>query len=215
MDEYYKQVIDNAFFKTCNGETSLRGKILDIEGMSGFMTRVFYNHICSMDDTRYLEIGVYTGSTFCSAMYNNPHGIYVAIDNFSEFDKPKEEFLKNIETFRCGNVTFYDKDCFNIDLSEISQKFNIFMYDGDHSYDSHYNILNYYKDVLDDCFIYIVDDYNIEYIRNATQQSIQDYNFNILYEREKLTSSNNKHPTDVNILQTFWNGMYVAVLSKK
>jgi hypothetical protein len=214
MEEYYKQVVGNALFKTCNGISPLRGEILDIEGMSGLMTRFFYNHICSMDDTRYLEIGTYKGSTFCSAMYNNPHGIYVAIDDFSEFDKPREEFLKNVETFRCGNVTFYDKDCFDIDISVFSQKFNIFVYDGDHSYYSHYNILNYYKDILDDCFIYIVDDYNNERIRNATQESIKDYNFKIIYEYEKLTSDNGEHPTDVNILQTFWNGMYVAVLSK-
>ena len=75
-------------------------------------------------------------------------------------------------------------------------KFNIFMYDGNHTYEAHYKVLSYYLDVLDDVFIYIVDDYNWLQIRTATQDSIRDTGCEILYEHEKRTSLIDPYPTD-------------------
>ena len=63
--------------------------------MSGKKTRHFYNNICSMKNSRYLEIGTWKGSTLCSAMCNNKMKC-VAIDNWSQFNGPKNEFLKNL-----------------------------------------------------------------------------------------------------------------------
>ena len=80
------------------------------------------------------------------------------------------------------------------------------MYDGYHDYKAHYNILKYYFDVLNDTFISIVDDYNWDFVQNATRDSIKDMCI-IHYEITKLT--------DGNIIHDYWNGMCIATLSKK
>ena len=66
--------------------------------------------------------------------------------------------------------------------------------------------MNYYIDMLDDTFIYIVDNYNWDFIQIATRDSIKDTCI-IHYEFTKLTEGNDKND--------FWNGMYVAILSKQ
>ena len=48
------------------------------------------------------------------------------------------------------------------------------MYDAYHDNESHSKIISYYSDVLDDTFIYIVDDYNCDFVKNATKDSIKD-----------------------------------------
>ena len=40
-----------------NYKSNVTPEILNMDGMSGKKTRHFYNNICSMKDTRYLEIG--------------------------------------------------------------------------------------------------------------------------------------------------------------
>ena len=42
-----------------------------IEGFSSDRVRHFLNNLCSYEDTKYLEVGVYKGSTFCAAIQNN------------------------------------------------------------------------------------------------------------------------------------------------
>ena len=71
-----------------------------------------------------------------------------------------------------------------------------FLCNGSHTYKEHYKVLSYYLDVLNDVFIYIVDDYNWLQIRTATHDSIRDTGCEILYEHEKRTSLNDLYPTD-------------------
>ena len=216
MEETYTQAIQNALTKASLYDSKLSNEIFLLDGMSGYMTRCFYNNLCSMNDVRYLEIGSWKGSTLCSAMYKNPHGTFLAIENFSEFHGPREEFLRNMDTFKYGNVSFLERDCFSVDTTTIPQKFNIFMYDGNHEYASHYRVLSHYLDLFDDLFIYIVDDYNWPFVREATEKSIQDCKCTVLYEHIKRTSFNDQYPTDDDLMKkTFWNGMYVALLSKQ
>jgi hypothetical protein len=217
LSRYYQESIENSLKKASVHDSNLTNEIFDLEGFSGKMTRCFYNNLCSMKDTRYLEIGCWKGSTLCSAMYENPHGTFVGIDNFSEFNNgaAKEELIRNINKYEHGNVTFIENDCFRVNTDALVSKFNILMYDGNHTYEAHYEVLKYYLDVLDDIFIYIVDDYNWSFVRTATRDSITETKCEILYDYEKRTSSDDEYPTDQNMMKdTFWNGMYVAVLRK-
>jgi hypothetical protein len=160
--------------------------ILNIHGMSGEATRHFYNNLASLEDTRYLEIGTWKGSTICAAMCNNT-GVFTCIDNWSEFGNFKLDFLQNFNKFKGENIaTFIEDNCFNIDISKIG-KFNIYMYDGNHDYESHYKALQYFYDCLDDTFIYIIDDWNGQHIRDGTNNAITDLNLNILYKNEIFT----------------------------
>jgi hypothetical protein len=194
-------------------KSKVDSQILTMHGMSGIKTRHFYNNICSMEDARYLEIGTWKGSSICSAMCNNKMTC-VAIDNWSEFGGPKNEFLENFNKFKGeNNATFIEKNCWDIDVSKLG-KFNIYMYDGNHSDRSHFQALNHYLPCLDDEFIYLVDDWNWRWVRNGTIQSIKDNKCEILYNKVIRTTNDNSHGQPNGKDSDWHNGISIFVLKK-
>jgi len=182
-----------------------------MEGMSGTKTRHFYNNLLNTENARYLEIGTWKGSSVCAAMCNNKAKV-VCIDNWSEFGGPKAEFLANFEKFKGENdAIFIENDCYKIDISTLPE-FNIYMYDGNHTNESHYKALLHYYTCLDNIFIFIVDDWNCKRVRDGTISSIQNLNLNILYEKEiRLTNDDSQTA----VKDSWWNGIYVAILQKR
>jgi hypothetical protein len=100
--------------------------------------------------------------------------------------------------------------CYNIDVSTLS-KFNIYMYDGNHTNESHYKALLHFYNCLDDVFIFIVDDWNWENVQNETIRSIENLNLKILYEKSIILPFDNSVVPE----PTWWNGIYVAILQKQ
>lgn len=210
MMEKYKTIICNAFENAENNISKITNDIIDMDGMSGTKTRHFYNNLLNMEDARYLEIGTWKGSSVCSAMCNNKATV-VCIDNWSEFGGPKLEFLQNFEKFNgYNNATFIENNCYLVDISTLP-KFNIYMYDGNHTKESHYMALLHYYNCLDDIFIFIVDDWNWSDVRDGTIISIQRLGLKVLYEKEIRLTTNNSTSTEST---TWWNGIYVAILQK-
>jgi hypothetical protein len=113
--EELRQHIETAFEKAKRNESKITTGILNMQGMSGIKTRHFYNNLLNRDDARYLEIGTWKGSSVCSAMCENKATV-VCIDNWSEFDGPKNEFLINFNTYKGENdARFIEQDCFTVD----------------------------------------------------------------------------------------------------
>ncbi len=211
--EFYKYQIETAFVNAEKNYSKLCSEILEMEGMTGKKTRHFYNNLLDMMDARYLEIGTWKGSSVCSAMYEN-NATVVCIDNWSEFGGPKKEFMENFEKFK-GNcqATFIEKDCFKVNVKQLP-KFNIYMYDGDHTDESHYKAINYFLDCLDDIFILIVDDWNWDGVRRSTMKSIVDNNLSVLYSKQVRLTLDDSHTTQPLARETWHNGIFVAVLEK-
>jgi len=210
--------IEDSFNKAKKESSKLNDEVLDIKGLTSSKVKHFLNNICSIDDCRYFEIGVYEGSTFCSAIYKNNLNA-MAIDNWSEqgiapvredidwkvSDDPKSNFMKNAKKFRTNNkVRAYDKNCYDFNLGNFDYKVNVFFYDGSHDLFLQYNSLMYYNEIFDDTFILIVDDWNWQ--RNGIRQAIKDLKFNIVYEKEVFTSEED--------LNDFWNGLGIFLLEK-
>jgi hypothetical protein len=212
--ETYKTLIENAFKNAENNISKITNYIINMEGMSGTKTRHFYNNLLNTEDARYLEIGTWKGSSVCSAMCGNKAKV-VCIDNWSEFGGPKTDFLSNFEKFKGENeATFIESDCFKVNVSTLP-KFNIYMYDGNHTNESHFKALLHYYNCLDDVFIFIVDDWNWKDVRDGTSNSIQKLNLKVLYEKEiRLTWDNSVTPQP-ELSKTWWNGIYVAILQKE
>lgn len=211
--EFYKNLIDTAFHNAENNISKITDEIINMEGMSGTKTRHFYNNLLNTQDARYLEIGTWKGSSVCSAMCNNKAKV-VCIDNWSEFGGPKSEFLENFQKFKGDNdASFIENDCFNVDVSTLP-KFNIYMYDGNHTNESHYKALLHYYNCLDDVFIFIVDDWNDKHVRDGTINAIKNLNLKVLYEREIRLTWDNTHTPLPEATHGWWNGIYVAVLQK-
>lgn len=209
----YKNLIDTAYINAENNISKITPEIISMEGMSGTKTRHFYNNLLNSENIRYLEIGTWKGSSVCSAMCGNKNDI-VCIDNWSEFGGPKNEFIENFTKFKGeNNAIFIEKDCFSID-TRCLPKFNIYMYDGNHTSDSHYKALLHYYECLDDMFIYIVDDWNWYDVRNGTKEAIQKLNLTILYEKEIILTSDGSTTPEPLLSQTWWNGIYIVILQK-
>ena len=193
--------------KTDNLESNLTEEVLNMEGMSGKKTRHFYNNLCSLEKARYLEIGSWKGSSTCSALCNNKLTC-LCIDNWSEFGGPKEEFLQNFNKYKGTNdVQFLERNCWNIETSSIG-RFNIYMYDGDHSEQSQYDALIRYYQALDDEFIFLVDDWNFNDVKVGTLRAMVDLKLNILFEKQINTESDDPK-------NDWHNGIGIFVLEKE
>tara|TARA_Y100000591_G_scaffold318100_1_gene328594 strand:+ start:268 stop:933 length:666 start_codon:yes stop_codon:yes gene_type:complete len=200
-----------------NYKSKLPLEILSMNGMSGKKTRHFYNNMGEMNDCRYLEIGTWTGSSISSFMYKNTMTCIVN-DNFSQFNSNndvKQKFLNNFNAYKGqNNAQFIESDCWNINPKTLS-KFNMYLYDGEHSKESHYKALNHFLPCLENTFIYIIDDWNIDKIREGTLDAIKDNNLIISYKKEIRTSYDNTQPVVCCENSDWHNGICIFVLEKK
>jgi len=195
------------------GISKIDQDIINMEGMSGTKTRHFYNNLLTMDDARYLEIGTWKGSSVCSAMCGNSASV-LCIDNWSLFGGPKNEFMANFQKYKGKNIAgFLEQDCFSVDVGSLP-KFNIYLFDGDHSVESQRKALTHYIDCLEDEFILVVDDWNWEDVRRGTMEGINELKLHIKWYHEIRLTDNNMHTPQPQASQTWWNGIFMAVMSK-
>jgi hypothetical protein len=179
--------------------------VFPVFGMSGRMGRALMNNICEMPGTRYLEIGLWQGSTFCSSLYRNRIRA-VGCDNWSEFNGPKEVFRNSLGYFIGENsVSVADADCWTLDLNE---KFNVLFYDGEHSTLSQYRALVKFGRMMDDEFILIVDDLNSPEVFEGTELAINDLGYDIVHQ--SVLGADRGHTDE----DGWWNGMAALVLRK-
>lgn len=191
-------------------ETSkLSNHILDIHGFSSRKIRQFLNNVCALPNANYLEIGLWKGSTWISALYLNQETMQsaIGIDNWSQ-NGPWQDFMANCSLFLPGypyELSF--EDCFKFDTQKIVSPINIFFYDGDHSASSHELAFYYFNNVLDDIFIAIVDDWNFPDVAVGTKTAFANLKYEILFE--VVLPANYNADKD-----NWWNGLYVAVIKK-
>ncbi len=199
--------VESCLKNTDNYNSKLTDEILNMEGKSGKKNRHLYNNLCAFNRTKYLEIGSWKGSSVCSALYDNKITC-LCIDNWSQFGGPKTEFLENFNKYKGNNdAEFLERDCWNIDTTCIG-RFNIYSYDGMYGLQYNYDALSKYYHALDDEFIFLVNNWNIEEVKSETYKAISDLKINILFDKEIVTSNNN--------LNNDWsNGIAIFVLEKE
>lgn len=198
--------ISNAIECSYKRITKLNDKAIRMRGMSSFKVRNFLNKLLEIPNSRYLEIGVWQGSTFYSALYGNSPESAVAIDNFSNPPSDQAIFIRNMDDVGT-KFEFINSDCFLTKEKLDSKKFNIYFYDGDHSEESHYQALKYFYDNLDDEFIYICDDWNWQNVKDGTHRAIKELNIAIIEEWDLPSRCNSDR-------ESWWNGIWVSILRK-
>jgi hypothetical protein len=185
-------------------KSKLSEEILNIEGMSSRKFRHLLNNLVD-SKTRYLDIGTWKGSTVISAIFQNNPEYYVTVDDWSCHGNCTVEFYNNFKKHIGSEPNFINADSFAINLKESGIKdINLYLYDGGHFWEQHYDAINHFYDALADEFIYIVDDYNEKKIQSATQMSLSDRNIKVEYS-EYLTSPDKNE---------WWCGTYIAVCHK-
>lgn len=202
--------------------SNLTSSMLTMAGMIGKNARHFYNNLCAaVSDVRFLEFGVWRGASFFSAAYKNA-GTYVGYENWSEYDfaNPREDYFYYYNKYIASDgvsktVELIEEDCYNTTKLSTLPSFNIVMYDVEQDECCKTAILNTYYSKLDDTFIYIVDDWNWDFIRLQTIEAIRNNNLTIVYQCEKYTDAccgNKDMKWDG--LDTWMNGICVFVLTK-
>lgn len=199
-------IVSNIVSYADSAETNLNEKALSLPGMSSRKVRNLLNKAVSYPDAKYLEIGVWHGSTLYSALYNNDPKYVVAIDNFSQFNGQKQDFFNNMNGVGV-DFTLLDSNCFSLDKSIFTDKFNVYFYDGGHTELDQERALTYYYDCMDDTFLYICDDYNWSQVKSGTANGIAKCNLKVLEEQELLTSNTGD-------VDSWWNGIWIALLQK-
>lgn len=215
----YSKAIKNAFSKALEEQTKLPDWILNLHGMSGKRYRIFINNLISeISDARYLEIGSWTGSTACSALYGNK--VYaLCIDNWSQFGNVNSQFKSNIgNTLKKedqNTLDLQEKDFREVDYTKIG-KFNVYFFDGPHEIEDQYDGLKYALPALDDTFIFIVDDWNDPRPREGTEKAIGDLGIEILYSLEIRTSNgiDNVYPNVV-LQDSHWHNGYLISVCRR
>jgi SAM-dependent methyltransferase len=226
--------IDRSIEKAKIGESHLSKDILNINGMSSDKVRHLLNNLCSRENTNYLEVGSWRGSTFLSAISNNPVTHAVAIDNFSQFVEPhphtkewlylnsnplyqfpihpRYELENNIKYFELDHedtlIDVFDMDCQSKELLEFlgeMPKFNVYFYDGEHSYESQkLGIKNYLQFLTPDAII-VVDDWNASDASRGTVDGIEEAGKKIKYRKDLMSRGNCDR-------EGFWNGVGIICL---
>lgn len=181
-----KKILSDALKKEESSKLPNNGKDISRD-LTSHKIRNIINNICSNKDIFYLEIGLYRGGTFSAALHQNQIKA-IGIDNWSQNwendqSSSKEAFFARIDGIKDGNeVKILENDCWQVDLEQIkiflnNKKINVYLFDGPHDIDDQYNALKYYYDILDDEFIFLVDDYSEDsskWVVDATQKSIKD-----------------------------------------
>jgi hypothetical protein len=208
----HKFLIDH--IKACiqkaeDGHSKLDNNILNLEGMSGNKFRHFINNLCSLPGASYLEVGCWKGSTFVSALKGNESILknVLAIDNWSQFGGPKNQFFSNIQAnLKNPNYEFLDVDSFNFEIEKVKKKFGVYFYDGDHSKIAQEKAFTYLNPLLEDVFIAVVDDFNWQQVREGTFEAFKKMNYKVLYEKMIFTPFQDRN--------TWWNGVYIGLIQK-
>jgi Methyltransferase domain len=173
-------------------------------GFTSPKVRHLLNNLGSLAGLDYLEVGVHRGATFVATNYKNTLASATAVDNWSEFaddGKVKGEFLHHCSTLLApGSYRFLEQDCFSVTREQIHTPINFYLYDGEHSFEAQRKALTHFYALLDDVFIFLVDDYSWDAAKSGTEEAIGELGLERVFERE--------------LTEGWWNGLYVSVLKK-
>ena len=194
----------------------------EIEGLSSDTVRHFLNNICSHENVKYLEVGVYNGSTFCAAIQGNDITAYAA-DHWQDKNiKPVRDDIEwtgqegSIDTFidnvksnwtDNSNVAILNGDIRTATRENLDQKVNTIFYDADHDGAVQKSCLNHILKYTEDEFILIIDDANFKYVVESAKEFVSENKLEILYERIILTD-------ELEDSNSWWNGVVIFVLKK-
>ena len=193
-----------------------------IQGLTSDKVRHFLNNLCSYEDTKYLEVGVYNGSTFCAAIQGNDITAYAA-DHWRDVDiKPIrddipwddvegsiETFIENVKSVWTdnSNIAILNGDIREATEENLDQKVNTIFYDADHELNSQKSCLNHILPYTENEFILVVDDANLDGVLASTKDFISENDITVLYERSILTG-------EIEDVNSWWNGVNIFVLKK-
>lgn len=177
--------------------------LLKIPRMSTFAIGAIINEgvSCLPEDSCFVNIGVWHGFTFLAGLIDNPHKRCIGVDNFSEYDAPREQLMKRFNRYKSPQHFFYEMDYREYFEKVHTGQIGFYIYDGDHSYNDQLTGLQIAEPFFSNsCFI-LIDDTNWMSPREATLKFIEKsaHKYQIILDK---TTCIEDHPT-------FWNGIMI------
>lgn len=191
--EGLKEIVELSIGASVKLDSKIPKEIAELRGMSSPRIRHFLNRVCSYGPCTYLEIGVWAGSTFIPALYDNQaNGI--GIDNYSQFGPEQNNGFNAREEFQqlwldYGShfhlARLITEDCFNVDPTEVKNP-NVFFYDGNHDAPSTQRAIETFGKVCHKPFILIVDDFELaESVKLGAGYALQKFKVHQEWELKK------------------------------
>jgi hypothetical protein len=205
-----------AMQEAINGKTTLPNDVLTMPGMSGWRYRIFINELIRrVNNPAYLEVGSWAGSTLCSAICGNSLQA-MAIDDWSQFGGPSNVFFFQLSKHVSPSVrmSVLNSDFRKINWEAIG-KYNVYLFDGPHSYEDQYDGIVLVQSALQDDFVLIVDDWNHEQVRNGTYDALNNAAIEGDFFIEIKTTADGTHPTIHGERSEWHDGYFIAVCRKK
>jgi hypothetical protein len=207
--------VKTAFTDALAGKGKLPQHLIEMEGLSGIKYRTFINNLVgNLANPRYLEVGSWSGSTLCAAISGNDVTA-CAIDNWSQFGGPMDKFFYNLSR-NCSpqtRVSIVNSDFRRVNFASLG-KFNIYLFDGPHAFEDQRDGLMMALDCLDDEFVFIVDDWNWEAVRQGTMTAIALAGLPVMWSVEIRSSDDNTQPAAMGHTGDWHNGYFIALLKK-
>lgn len=205
--------VEESIEKALHGESKLDAETLAIKGFSTPTMRHLFNNLCSPDDTVYLEVGAWFGASACAAMCGNVLlSSYVVEDYSQDFSETgvRASLLASLSAVlqKTWQLTFIEQPCYEIDLALIERPVSIFFFDGEHGRPSQARALPYFFEVMEDTFLFMVDDTNWDPVQLGTADGFAELEGRLKIEHEwKLRTARPDDP--------IWhNGLDIYVISK-
>ena len=194
-----------------SGADVLPKGVLELEGFSNRKVRNLLNLLNTPPNLRYLEVGVWKGSTFVAANYQIKkfEGFgSVAVDNFCEFNGEiaRPMFCNTAWEWLGASPTLVQGPVFSDEvrdelcvIAETENPFAIYLYDGGHTGLEQCMAITHIEPFLADVGILIVDDYSRPEVVEGTKDGIAKAGWR-MHAEHVLTGADG-----------WWEGLYVAV----
>lgn len=207
--------IEQSINKALNGVSGIEPQALQCRGFSTFTIRSLFHALCDTGEPlTYLEVGLFCGATFCASFNKNTTSI--GIENHSQdfsagFDVVAQELKDNVENLKelGKEVKVIYEDCFEMDTSVLPNDIDIYFFDGFHSEETQRKALPYFLDKMANKFIWVVDDYSWDYVKEGTDNGLKEVEDKIEIEKQWVLGEGcNNHP--------IWhNSVLVLLINKK
>lgn len=202
-----KTAIDMAIHD--ESKLSLSGEAIRVPGFTANKIRHLLNNLGSVSFD-YFEVGVHRGAMTVATAYKNHQLRCIACDNWSQFDEDghsRTQFFDHIKQFDIPSEVI-NADCFSIDPEKLSSfPIDLYVYDGEHSYESQKKAVTYFLPAMADEFVFCCDDYDWPDVQRGTADGIKESGVEVVFES---WLSRHKESDE----HGFWNGFYVAIFRK-
>ena len=136
------------------------------------------------DNEIFLNVGVWYGYSFLSALNDNPTKKCIGVDHFSEFkeNSGRTEFHALYNNLRTKHSEFYEIDFHTYFRSHHKGPIGVYFYDGEHSHKSHLDALTLAEPFFVKNTYVIIDDIDRPEVYKAITDFLSQKNNRSMYE---------------------------------